>query len=139
MVGKRPPFIWIRERVWITPPVEKALMDGRRIGEPFREKPAQHVVHPQGGAAQVERDERQIVELARQIFGVDTEKVLIYALADETVDIESLVLPTDVANLSVLPAGQQRDGVTELLASARMRRIVDRLCDSRQRRMSSAR
>jgi len=70
-----------------------------------------------------------------QIFGVDTEKGLIDALADEKVDVESLVLPTDVAGLSVLPAGQQRDGVTELLASGRMRQLVERLCDSRKRRI----
>jgi protein-tyrosine kinase len=70
-----------------------------------------------------------------QIFGVDTERGLIDALADETLDVESLVLPTDVAGLSVLPAGQQRDGVTELLASVRMRRLVERLCDARQRRI----
>jgi hypothetical protein len=35
MVGKRPPYIWVGEREWITPPVEQPLVNHRRIGEPF--------------------------------------------------------------------------------------------------------
>jgi protein-tyrosine kinase len=70
-----------------------------------------------------------------KIFGVENERGLLDALADEAVDVESLVLPTDLPGLALLPAGKQRDGVTELLASARMRRLVERLCDGRQRRI----
>jgi exopolysaccharide/PEP-CTERM locus tyrosine autokinase len=62
-----------------------------------------------------------------RIFGVEAEPGLLDALGDSAIDIESLILPTDVPGLSILPAGRQRDGATELLASAQMRKIVERL------------
>src|ERR1043165_7009541 len=55
-----------------------------------------------------------------RIFGVEREKGLLEALTDPAVDVESLVLPTDVGGLSILPAGTPHEGATELLASARM-------------------
>jgi len=62
-----------------------------------------------------------------RIFGIDQEPGLLDALADETLDIESLVLRTDVQGLSMLPAGKHNDAATELLASARMNQLITRL------------
>lgn len=62
-----------------------------------------------------------------RIFGVQSEPGLLDALTNEAIDVESLVLPTDVKHLSILPAGQGRDGATELLASARMKVVTERL------------
>jgi exopolysaccharide/PEP-CTERM locus tyrosine autokinase len=70
-----------------------------------------------------------------RIFGVDREPGLLDALADDTLDIESLVLPTDVTGLSMLPAGQHHDAATELLASARMNQVITRLTARDPRRV----
>ena len=69
-----------------------------------------------------------------RIFGVDREPGLLDALADDAIDIESLVLPTSVQGLSLLPAGQQNESATELLASVRMNHVLTRLtsCDPRR-------
>jgi len=69
-----------------------------------------------------------------RIFGVDREPGLLDALADDSIDIESLVLPTDVDGLSVLPAGPYQNSATELLASVRMNQVLMRLtaCDPRR-------
>jgi len=70
-----------------------------------------------------------------RIFGVDAEPGLTDALASVDLDIESLVLPTDVGNLSVLPAGRGADNATELLASARMGAVLTRLLSRHPRRI----
>jgi exopolysaccharide/PEP-CTERM locus tyrosine autokinase len=70
-----------------------------------------------------------------RIFGVDQELGLIEALLDNSIDIESLILPTDVRGLSILPAGKPHDGATELLASARMVELVTRIIASNPRRI----
>lgn len=70
-----------------------------------------------------------------EIFGIDAERGLMDALADPGVDVESLVLKTDVPNLSILPAGAQRNDDTELLASERTRSLVDRLLAQNPRRV----
>jgi len=62
-----------------------------------------------------------------RIFGVDREPGLVEALVDPALDVETLVLPTDVNGLSILPAGKAHEGATELLASARMVAVVTRL------------
>lgn len=62
-----------------------------------------------------------------RIFGVQAERGLLDALSDDSVDVESLILPTDVNHLSILPAGQTREGATELLSSARMGALAARL------------
>ena len=49
------------------------------------------------------------------------------ALADPKIEIEELILDTDVAGLSVLPAGSANRDDTELLASHRTERLLDRL------------
>jgi protein-tyrosine kinase len=56
-----------------------------------------------------------------KIFGLQKEPGLMDALADESIDIESLVLTSSVAGLSILPAGTPAEGTAELLHSDRMR------------------
>ena len=70
-----------------------------------------------------------------RIFGVDQEPGLLDALGDASVDVESLLLPTDIGSLSILPAGNPTDGATELLASVRMASIVARLIGRNPRRI----
>ena len=62
------------------------------------------------------------------LFGVAKEPGLLEVLGNDALDVESLVLPTDVNGLCMLPAGRCSDDVaTELLASARMEEIAARL------------
>lgn len=60
---------------------------------------------------------------------------LMDAVSDPSIDIESLVIPTGLASLSVLPAGRQSHTDTELLASARTYQLIDQLIDNNPRRI----
>ena len=60
-----------------------------------------------------------------EIFGAENEPGLLDALEDRSVPIQSMVLPTDVNNLSLLPAGKPRREATELLSSDAMDDIVE--------------
>jgi exopolysaccharide/PEP-CTERM locus tyrosine autokinase len=60
-------------------------------------------------------------------FGVDREPGLLDVLADPTLDIESVIIPTDVPRLSLLPAGRRSETATELLASGRMAAVAQQL------------
>jgi exopolysaccharide/PEP-CTERM locus tyrosine autokinase len=64
-----------------------------------------------------------------RIFALQDAPGLINALADDLLDVESLILPTDVKGLSLLPAGQcaKEDISTELLASTRMEAVAARI------------
>lgn len=62
-----------------------------------------------------------------RIFGIDRDPGLLDVLRREELDVESLVLPTDVPGLSVLSAGLLSDTATELLASGRMDEIARKL------------
>jgi len=55
-----------------------------------------------------------------RMFGVGSERGLLDAVTDPSVDLEQLILPTDVPNLLLLPAGTHSERATELLASERM-------------------
>lgn len=68
-------------------------------------------------------------------FGMDKEPGLVDALADPNIDIESLVIPTDIRGLSLLPAGRSVETATELLASARMEQIMADLAREDPRRI----
>jgi exopolysaccharide/PEP-CTERM locus tyrosine autokinase len=62
--------------------------------------------------------------LSRRL-GVSEEPGLLNLLADDRLDVKSLVLETDHDSFSFLPAGQtEDDAATELLASARMTEIA---------------
>lgn len=60
---------------------------------------------------------------------------LMDALADPTLDVEQLIIKTDIPNLSVLPAGRQTHNDTELLASSRTRSLIDGLVKANSRRI----
>jgi exopolysaccharide/PEP-CTERM locus tyrosine autokinase len=70
-----------------------------------------------------------------RIFGVQGEPGLIEALGDASLDVENLLLPTDIGSLSILPAGQHSDTATELLSSVRMAAVVSRLLARNPRRI----
>ena len=62
-----------------------------------------------------------------QIFGVEKEAGLLDALKDDSLDLESLIIPTEMDGLSLLPAGHRTDIANELLSSAHMEQTVARL------------
>jgi len=68
-------------------------------------------------------------------LGVGDRPGLIDVLRDESLNVESLILPTSVPNLSILPAGQQAENATELLASHRMEQTMSYLAASNSARV----
>jgi len=68
------------------------------------------------------------------VFGIRSERGLLDALVDETIDVESLVLRTNLPGLSLLSCGTAVEGATELLSSQRMRHIVAKLLVARHPR-----
>jgi exopolysaccharide/PEP-CTERM locus tyrosine autokinase len=68
-------------------------------------------------------------------LGLEGGAGLVDALADPFVDVEQLVIRTDVGNLSVLPAGRQAHDATELLASGRMAELLRDLTSARADRV----
>lgn len=70
-----------------------------------------------------------------ELFGLRGERGLFDALADETIDAETLIVDTDVPNLSFLPAGVANDGSAELLASHRMNALMQQVVARDPRRL----
>jgi len=68
-------------------------------------------------------------------LGLNEGPGLLDALDDASIDVESLVMPTDVPHLSVLPCGTKTASDTELLASARTRDVLQRLLSANPRRL----
>jgi protein-tyrosine kinase len=64
-----------------------------------------------------------------RLLGLGSAPGLLDALRDSTLDIESLIRPTNIPGLSVLPAGQPGEHTTELLASERMLEIAHRIAE----------
>jgi len=62
-----------------------------------------------------------------RLFGIDGEPGLLDLLQENAPPVESLILPTNVPGLSVLPAGRRSSNATELLASARMQHVMDEI------------
>jgi protein-tyrosine kinase len=62
-----------------------------------------------------------------RLFGVENEPGLLDVLKDPARDVQSVILPTDIPGLSLLPAGSHSETATELLASERMVQIVEQL------------
>ncbi|HSY04940.1 MAG TPA: AAA family ATPase, partial [Steroidobacteraceae bacterium] len=62
-----------------------------------------------------------------EVLGIRGERGLIDALVDESVDVESLIVQTDVRGLEILPAGKFVEGAPELIASTRMDQVAARL------------
>ncbi len=69
-------------------------------------------------------------------LGVQEEPGLLNALANTAVDVESMVLATDIPGLEILPAGKAPEvAASELIGSARMAQIAARLTALRPRRL----
>jgi Mrp family chromosome partitioning ATPase len=62
-----------------------------------------------------------------KVFGLTGHRGLMDAAADAEVDVESLIVTTNIEGLSILPAGRADPNATEYFASARMHAIVDQL------------
>jgi protein-tyrosine kinase len=62
------------------------------------------------------------------ILGLNKEVGLLDALADESMDVESLVVGTNVPGFSILPAGRRVATMAELLSSNRMKQLMGELC-----------
>ncbi|MGE0581090.1 MAG: AAA family ATPase [Steroidobacteraceae bacterium] len=60
-------------------------------------------------------------------FGIGGEPGLLDLLMNPDLPVESCVLPTDVRGLYLLPVGRRSETATELLASARMRQVLEEL------------
>jgi protein-tyrosine kinase len=70
-----------------------------------------------------------------EIVGLKEESGLLDALVDESMDIESLVVQTNMRGLSILPAGRRVEATAELLSSNRMRQIIAHLFARNPRRV----
>ncbi|MEO8309124.1 MAG: P-loop NTPase [Pseudomonadota bacterium] len=60
-----------------------------------------------------------------QALGLLDRKGLMNALVEPDVDVESLILSTDIEGLSVLPTGGTHNNATEHLSSERMRAVLE--------------
>ena len=60
-------------------------------------------------------------------LGLEDRVGLIDHLLDPSISIDDIIVPTDLHDIVVIPAGQQHDEATELLASRRMERLVSTL------------
>jgi exopolysaccharide/PEP-CTERM locus tyrosine autokinase len=60
-------------------------------------------------------------------LGIEPGPGLMDALADPSIDVEDLIVATDVPGLSVLPAGAQTNQDTEYLAASRTAEVIDQL------------
>jgi protein-tyrosine kinase len=69
------------------------------------------------------------------IFGLEKQPGLLDALADPALDVEGLVVDTDLPRLSLLSVGTHMEGATELLASSHMQRVVARMASADSRRV----
>jgi exopolysaccharide/PEP-CTERM locus tyrosine autokinase len=69
------------------------------------------------------------------IFGLRQRKGLLDALTDESLDPETLIVPTSSRGFSILPSGTPVEGTAELVSSNRMRQIVTTLCTRNPRRI----
>jgi protein-tyrosine kinase len=69
------------------------------------------------------------------IFALRERKGLLDALTDQSLDPETLVVPTSSPGFSILPVGSRVEGTAELVSSNRMRQVVTSLCARNPRRI----
>lgn len=69
------------------------------------------------------------------VFGVAELPGLLDAAAGDADEVESLIVPTNMEGLSILPAGAPRSNATELLSGSRMEILVQQLATRCPRRM----
>lgn len=60
-------------------------------------------------------------------LGIDADRGLLDLLEDPSLDVGDVILRTNVESLSVIPAGKPNHMSTELLASTRMKRLVEEI------------
>jgi protein-tyrosine kinase len=70
-----------------------------------------------------------------RLLGVADQPGLLDVLKNPALDVESVLLGTDVPNLLVLPAGTRTDDATELFSSERMREVIARLGERDRQRV----
>jgi exopolysaccharide/PEP-CTERM locus tyrosine autokinase len=70
-----------------------------------------------------------------EIFKLENQAGLLDALVDETLEAESVIVPTTTRGFSILPAGNRVAGTAELLSSNRMRNLIAGLCARNPRRI----
>jgi protein-tyrosine kinase len=70
-----------------------------------------------------------------EILGLKDHVGLLDALVDESLDVESLVVETNLPGFSILPAGGRVETTAELLSSKRMRQLMAGLCLHNPRRV----
>lgn len=69
------------------------------------------------------------------VFGVSDLPGLLDVAAGDADDVESLIVPTDMEGLSILPAGAPRSNATELLSGSRMENLVQQLATRNPQRL----
>jgi protein-tyrosine kinase len=62
-----------------------------------------------------------------RLFGVTEQRGLMDLLRDPKLDFDSLVMPTNIPRLSLLPAGSREERAAEFLSSARMANVCEAL------------
>ena len=70
------------------------------------------------------------------LLGLSDAPGLLDVLRDSRLDVERVILGTNIPNLSVLPAGRHSNEATELLASARMEEVVRTIAQHDERRLA---
>ena len=70
-----------------------------------------------------------------EIFRLEKQAGLLDALLDESLEAESVIVPTTTRGFSILPAGNRVAGTAELLSSNRMRDLIAGLCARNPRRI----
>jgi protein-tyrosine kinase len=70
-----------------------------------------------------------------QVFGLADHAGLLDVLLDESMEPESVIVPTTTRGFSILPAGRRVAGTAELLSSSRTRQILTNLCTRNPRRI----
>ncbi|MDE1915535.1 MAG: P-loop NTPase [Sphingomonadales bacterium] len=79
------------------------------------------------------------LDLARSsalgMLGIQNGPGLMDALVDPRLDVRSMVIPTDIHGLSVLPGGRPTNSDAEYLASSRAPRVLDMLTQGAPRRI----
>ena len=70
-----------------------------------------------------------------EVLGLRGERGLLDALSDESLDVQSLIVQTDVPGLEILPAGKLVESAPELFASTRMEQIAAALAARNPRQL----
>ncbi len=60
-------------------------------------------------------------------FGLSGRPGIMDAVADPTIDVQSLIVTTSIEGLSILPAGRTHENATELFSSSHMHEVLEQL------------